>query len=59
VAEAAAAAAAAPAPDVGTDDVPCPRTSDVWTERTSRMLEIGTEKIEKKEKRQFQIKWII
>jgi hypothetical protein len=29
VAEAAAAAAAAPAPDVGTDDVPCPRTSDV------------------------------
>ena len=38
----AATAEEAPAPDVATDEVPCPRTSDVWTERTSRMLEIGT-----------------
>ena len=42
-AAAAAATAAAPAPDVGPDDDPCPAsTSDVCTQRTSRMLEIIT-----------------
>ena len=43
-AAAAAAAAAAPAPDVGPDKDPWPSTSDVCTERTSRMLEINTVK---------------
>lgn len=37
-----ATAAATPAPDVGTEEAPWPSTSDVWTERTSRMLDIGT-----------------
>lgn len=38
-----AAAAATPAPEVpGTEEDPCPTTSEVWTDRTSRILEIGT-----------------
>ena len=45
-AAATAAAAATPAPDVGTDEAPWPSTSVVWTQRTSRMLEIGTKRTE-------------